>query len=431
MTELNKTEELLKSVHDGVVAVQDIVDAQGKKLDAIDMDKIEKAAQATADGLQKLQDEKSAEKFTELEAKLADVEKSTIALQRSGADGSSDEYKHELAAYLRKEKYPDEDAVMDNIKEYLVKNTYGVSENEIDMLAKDMAAGSNPAGGFFITSDRSSQMIKRIFETSPLRGVANMLTTSSDIVEMIIDDNEADCDWVGEVSSRPTTDTPDIGRLNIPVHEIFAKPKLTQKILDDAGFDIEGWIADKVSMRIGRKENTAFVVGDGSQKPRGFLSLPAWASAGAYERGKVEQINSGSAGSFDADAVIGLQNALLEDYQANATFGMKRATFTDVMQLKDGNGRYLLNPQILAEGSTKVLLGNDVIFMNDMPGVAADALALVIADFKEFYTIVERFGIRVLRDPFSAKPFVEFYTTKRTGGDVTNYEAGKILKLSA
>ena len=126
-----------------------------------------------------------------------------------------------------------------------------------------------------------------------------------------------------------------------------------------------------------------------------------------------------------------LKNSLIENYQANATFGMQRATWTQVMLAKDGTGRYLLNPQILAEGSTKILLGNDVIFMNGMPEVATDALAMVIADFREFYTIVDRFGIRVLRDPYSAKPFVEFYTTKRTGGDVTNYEAGKILKLSA
>lgn len=431
MTDETKNEELLKSVHDGVVEVQDIVNKHGEKLDAIDMDKIEKATKATADGLQKLQDEKSAEKFTELEAKQADMEKSIIGLSRSGADGGNDEYKHELAGYLRKGTMPDPEATLDNIKEFLVKNTHGADENEIDMLAKDMAAGSNSEGGFFITSDRSSRMSKRLFETSPLRGEADMQTTTSDVLEMIIDDNEADCDWVGEVSARPTTDTPQIGQLNIPVHEIFAKPKLTQKILDDAGFDVESWLANKVAMRIGRKENTAFVVGNGSQKPRGFLDYPTWANAGVYERGKVEQISSGSAGSFDADAVINLQNSLLEDYQVNATFGMKRATFTDVMQLKDGQGQYLLNPQILAQGSTKILLGNNVIFMNDMPAVATDALAMVIADFKEFYTIVDRFDIRVLRDPFSAKPFVEFYTTKRTGGAVVNYQSGKILKLSA
>lgn len=426
-------EERLELISKGIEAVQDKVNTQGEKLDGMDKEFIEKAAHDVTEKLIAAQEEKAQAKLDDMAAKHADVEKQLIAMQRGGSgDGTGSEaFKQSIAKYLRKGTDVDPDEVMTDVKEFLTKNTFGASENEIEMMAKDLAAGSNPDGGFFITSERSSSISKRIFETSPLRGVANMATTTSDVFEILLDDDEADCDWVGEVSSRPDTDTPQIGLIKIPVHEIYAQPKATQKMLDDAGFDVEGWLANKVATRIGRKENTSFVVGDGSQKPKGFLDYAAWTTAGTYQRNAVEQINSGTNGSFDADDIIGLQNSLIQEYQSNATFGMNRATFTDVMQLKDSQGRYLLNPAILAQGSDKVLLGNDVIFMDDMPVAATDSLSVVIADFNEFYTIVDRFGIRVLRDPYTSKPHVRFYTTKRVGGAVTNYEAGKILKLAS
>ena len=427
-------DELLKDVFVGVKAAQDTIDEVKGKVDAIDTDKINKAGEDAAKALEEIQKRASCKALDELKEKLATVEQSVIGMRRDGSGSVEEvsEYKNQLAGYLRKgDKHaPTEEAVMNELKGYLAKHTYGADETELELMAKDLASGSNSDGGFFITADRSNTMIERIFETSPLRGVANMETTTSDIFEQILDDDEADCEWVGEVSTRSDTTTPQIGVLKIPMHEIFAQPRATQKILDDAGFDIEGWLARKVSSRIGRKENTAFVVGDGSQKPKGFLSYAAWAAEGVYQRDAIEQINSGTAGAFDANAFINLDNSLIEDYQANATWGLKRATFTNVMQLKDGAGRYLLNPNVLAEGSDKILLGKPVIFMNDMPVVAADALSVVVADFSEFYTIVDRFDIRVLRDPYTSKPFVKFYTTKRTGGAVTNYEAGKIMKLA-
>lgn len=423
--------EKLQQVHDGIKAVQEKVDAQGESLDAIDLDLIKKASEDAATALEAIQKENSAEKFKEIEKTQAELTDTVIGMQRgAGGEGSDGAYKQDIAAYLRKGTMMEDEMVLDNIKNYLAKNTYGASDTDIEMMAKNLLAGSGPDGGYFVTAERSSRMIQRIFETSPLRGVANMATTTSDVLEFVLNDDEADCEWVGEVAARPDTDTPKIGVLKIPVHEIFAQPKATQKILDDAGFDIEGWLTSHVSRKIGRKENTAFVVGSGSLKPKGFLSYAAWTAPGTYQRDAVEQINSGTNGSFGADEVINLQNQLIEDYQGNATWGMNRATFTTVMQLKDGQGQYLLNPAILAQGATKILLGNDVIFMTDMPVAATDSLSLVIADFEEFYTIVDRFDIRVLRDPFTDKPFIKFYTTKRTGGAVTNFEAGKILKLA-
>lgn len=427
------SEELLKNLekaHDGIKSVQEKVDAQGEKLDAIDQDYIKKAGEDAAKALEEIQKANAAEKLKEMQDQMDEMQKSVISSLR-GNDVDETEYKHELATYMKKGIAPENELVKENIMNSLQKHTHGASDNELEMLAKDLLAGSNPDGGFFLTSDRSNRISERIFETSPLRGVANIETTTGDMFEVLLDDNEADSGWVGEVSDRDDTSTPQIGLIKIPVHEIYAQPRATQKILDDAGVDIEGWLQRKVARKMARDENTAFVIGDGSEKPKGFLSYDTWSSSGVYERGKIEQIESGTNGDFDADNMIELKNSLFEEYQANATFGMKRDTFTKVMQLKDGSGEYLLNRMLLSQSADKILLGSGVVFMDDMPAVATDALSIVCADFSEFYTIVDRFGIRVIRDVYTAKPYVKFYTTKRVGGAVTNYEAGKILKLSA
>ena len=192
----------------------------------------------------------------------------------------------------------------------------------------------------------------------------------------------------------------------------------------DAGFNIEEWLAGKVTRRLTREENLAFVTGDGSQKPKGFLSLPAWAVNGTYERGAIEQISSGAAGAFTGDGVKALQNSLIEEYQASAIFGLKRASFQQIITLKDGNGAYLLDPRSMKVGDTMTLLGKQVVFMDDMPAVAADSLSMVYGDFGVGYTIVDRIGFRVIRDEITQKGCVLFYTTKRTGGDVTAVSGG-------
>jgi HK97 family phage major capsid protein len=335
--------------------------------------------------------------------------------------------------YMRKGIAIDDELVDAMCKAHAEAALLGADDDKLEFHKKDLVAGSGPDGGYFILPDRSSSVSTRIFETSPLRPVANIVTTNSDVWEIPIDDDEPASGWVGEVEARPDTASSQVGLIKIPVHEQYASPKATQKMLDDAGFDIEAWHNMKVSRKFGRLENTGFVSGDGSKKPKGFLDYPAWAAAGVYERHKVEQVTAtGTAGTLDeADDLITLQNTLLEDYQAGAAWGMRRATFTAVMTLKDSQGQYLLNPNILKEGTDKVLLGSSVIFMSDMPAVAGDALAVVYADWSEFYTIVDRLGIRVLRDPYTSKPYTKFYTTKRVGGAVTNYEAGKILKINS
>ena len=436
--QLGEIDKKLDSTLEAATAAQKKADELGTKAAETDST-VQKAIEDAA---------KAAEEAQELKQKVEAVEKTAEyvekAISRMSATGDAEakeleaKAKDQMIAYLRKKTPMDEEIVEATTKAMIEKSLFGVPESQRETEMKTLIAGSNPDGGYWIRPERSATMIQRIFESSPIRSIADVQTTNSDSMEFIIDDDEAASGgWVGEVQSRPETGTPKIGKLTIPVHEQFAQPKATQKMLDDAGFDIESWLAGKVTRRMTRVENTAFVTGDGSQKPRGFLALPAWTTnstpgtQGVYERGALERINSGSSGAFVADTIKLLQNSLIEDYQANAVFGVKRAAWQQILTLKDGQGQYLLDPRSMKVGDTLTLLGKRVVFMNDLQDVAADSLSLVYGDFSVGYTIVDRIGFRVIRDNLTDKPNVKFYTTKRTGGDVTNYESLKIYQLTA
>lgn len=423
----------LKDIADGIKAVQEKVTSLEKQYDGLDLDAMTKAAADAAAGLEAVQQLEQKLKADELLTRLFAIEKAVA--DTSGTKGADvdPEYKKSFYGYLRKGMAITSEAIDAFCADVAKKTLHHVDESKIKAYTKDLVEGSNPDGGFFVTPERSSNIIKRVFETSPMRLIANVVTTSSSSIEMVIDDDEASCGWVGEVETRSDTNTPQVGLLTIPVHEIYAMPKATQTMLDDAGFDIEGWLQGKVTSKISRTENTSFVVGNGSKKPRGILAMPNWTTPGTYQRGAVEQITStGTVGLLDeADDLITLQNTLHDDYQMGAVFCGTRATFSAIMKLKDSNAQYLLNPNVLKEGDSRILLNKRYIIMSDMPAITASALALMYGDFSEGYTIVDRYGIRVLRDPYTSKPYVKFYTTKRVGGDVTNFEAIKILKINA
>ncbi len=398
----------------------------------------EKAAKDIGIIAQELQDKDMRIKAIEEETKLIAKQMARVSGGKESAEDREILYKDEMTRYLRK-GHPIDDKILKEITFSLVKKGYvGLNDEEREVMAKSVLAGNNPEGGYFIRPELSSRMITRIFETSPLRSIASVVTTNSDVLEMIIDDNQAATGgWVGEVQSRVVTDTPQIGMLRIPTHEQCSQPRATQKLLDDAGFDVEAWLSRKISDRFSRDENTAFVSGDGSQKPRGFLDYPDYTAQqkadpnGAYGRGAVEQFNSGTSGQITGDGLKDLQNGLKEFYQTNAGWGIRRNAFEQVITLKDNQDRYIFNTRFLQESRTLSLLGKPVIFMNDMPDAAADSLSVVYGDFSEGYTIVDKLGLRILRDPYTDKPYVRFYAIKRVGGDVTNYEALKLLKLSA
>ena len=314
-------------------------------------------------------------------------------------------------------------------RSYIRKNNAGSGVDEI----KALAAGSDPDGGFAVTPDMSGRISALVRETSPMRQVANVITIGTDALEGVNDLNEATSGWVGETEARGETTAPKIGEYRIPVHEQYAEPRATQKLLDDAMFNVEEWLAGKIAERLARMENDAFVNGNGVRKPRGFLTYAAGTpSASAFN--VIEQIASGGAGAFASsdpgDALINLVYALKSAYREKAVFMMKRSTLAAVRKLKDGDDNYLWQPDFqLKQGGS--LLGFDVIEAEDMPAISANSLSIAFGDFNAGYQIVDRQGVRILRDNFTAKPYVKFYTTKRVGGDVVNFEAIKLMKFSA
>jgi HK97 family phage major capsid protein len=295
-----------------------------------------------------------------------------------------------------------------------------------------LSVGSDADGGFLVHPDLSGRIVKLVFETSPVRQVANVVTIGTDALEGINDLDEAGAGWTGETDARNETTSPKIGEYRIPAHELYAEPRATQKMLDDASLDIEAWLAGKVADKLSRLENASFFAGDGVKKPRGFLTYAAGTpSASAFN--VIEQVVSGANGAFagtnPGDALINLVYALKSAYRQNAVFMLRRATLAAVRRLKDGQGNYLWQPDFQQrQGGT--LLGFNVVEAEDMPALAANSLSIAFGDFNAGYQIVDRAGIRILRDAYTAKPYVKFYTTKRTGGDVVNFEAIKLMKFS-
>jgi len=300
----------------------------------------------------------------------------------------------------------------------------GAAHRGLDM--KALSAGNDQDGGFFIRPVWSNRIITKIFESSPIRQFATVETVSGPELKYPVDiDEAATGGWVGEMTERSVTNTPQIKEKSIIAHEQYALPKATQTILEDAGIDAEAWLMGKVADKFARFEATAFVTGDGAAKPKGLLSYPNGTSWG-----QVEQVGSGSSGAFVADKLVTLVASLKEPYHANARFFIQRQSMSSIMTLKDGLGQYIFLPIFQAGFNNAPLLGYPLTYAADIPAVGAGAKAMIFGDIKTAYTVVDRIGLSMLRDPYTYKPFVGFYVRKRVGGDVLNFEAYKIHVLS-
>lgn len=323
-----------------------------------------------------------------------------------------------------------------------------------EKIAKDIFEGSNPNGGYWIIPEYSPSDVTRDFETSPMREICNVVTTSSNIFRYIIDDNLATSGgWVGEQQQRPSTETARIGELDIPIHEQYAEPLASHWMLDDAQFDLVGWINNKSRQTMDLQENAAFLVGDGSQKPRGILDYPAWGGAPVvfgndsnYQQGALETIYSGVSGGFTYNGIVNGQLSLLEPYQRNATWLTTRQGWAQILQIKDTQDRPLFQMQdLLRTGAQAVLLGREVRIAapstapilptqptgGGMPIPGPDAKALIYGDFREGYTIVDRIGFFTIVDMVTDKQWVKYYVRKRLGGALTSYQSLKVIQQTA
>ena len=365
--------------------------------------------------------EMAAKAATQFEQLQADNAKIRAAFERVAANdndpkGLSDEERAHKAAFNK----------------LLRKGDKHLNDIEIKALSTD----SNPDGGYAVGREMLGTINGQIFETSPLRRVANVVTTSAKSVEMILDDQQAGFAWAGEGDSVSETTTPTMGKIEIVAKKAQAYPKATVEMIQDGVFDVEAWLARKIADRVARGENTAFVVGNGVSAPRGFLTYNPGAEGAAYARDTIEQVVNGSTSAVTENGLIKLQGSLKEGYQPRAVFAMKRSTFISVMQMAGTNlFRFLnLQPQTGPSGqalpSTLTLLEKPVILMDDMPTIASNALSIAYGDFSEDYTIVDRVGLSVTVDPYTAPGFIKYYATKRVGGGVTNFEALKTLKMA-
>jgi HK97 family phage major capsid protein len=301
--------------------------------------------------------------------------------------------------------------------------------------SKAMSVISDPDGGYLVPTEISERIVTRQFDTTPMRQLATVMTVTSDALELLRDTNDADAQWLGEMDTRPDTDPGQFGRVRIAVFELHAQPKATQKLLDDANLNVEEWLTSKIAGRFSRKENSAFVNGDGITMPRGFATYPTAATADDTRTwGTLEHVATGVAGGFAAsnpsDHLIALMHRLKAGYLPKASWIMPRAVAELIRKFKESTtNAYIWQPGLQA-GQPATLLGFPVQLGEDMPALASGSLSLALGNFSEGYTIVDRIGLRILRDPFTAAPFVKFRCSKRVGGDVTNFDAIKFLKFA-
>lgn len=288
------------------------------------------------------------------------------------------------------------------------------------------------AEGGYLVDPQTAETVKGVLNsTASIRSIATVVNVEATSYDVLVDHTDLGAGWATETAVTET-DTPQFDRVSIALHELSALPKASQRLLDDAAFDIETWLAGRIADKFARAEAAAFVAGDGADKPRGFLTYPAVTDT-TWDWGNLGYVATGATGDFDetdpASAIVDLVYALGARYRVNASFVMNSKTAGAIRKMKDADGRFLWTDS-LAAGQPAQLMGYPVLISEDMPDVAADTFPVAFGDFGAGYTIAERPDLRVLRDPFSAKPHVLFYATKRVGGDVTDFAAIKLLKCA-
>ncbi len=307
----------------------------------------------------------------------------------------------------------------------------GENANLRSLEEKALSIQTDADGGYLVPAETEREISRALSDASPIRAISGVRQVSSSVYKKPYTLTGPATGWVGETDLRPETNSPTLAEMQFPTMELYAMPAATSALLDDSAVSIDQWIAEEIQIAFAEQEGTAFVNGDGVNKPRGFLDYNK-VDNGAWSWGNIGYTVTGALGAFAAtspgDGLIDLIYSVKSGYRANAHLVMNRATQAEVRKLKDIDGHYLWQPGIQV-GAPATLLNIAIAESEDMPDIATDAYAIAYGDFNRGYLIVDRIGVRVLRDPYSSKPYVLFYTTKRVGGGVQNFEAIKLLKF--
>lgn len=351
-------------------------------------------------------------KLSELDELKSNLEKELLELKRPGGGGNSKAVSEHKAAFLSFVRKGKEDGLA-----------------ELQQKALQTTVESD--GGFAVPEELDRTILELLRDESPMRQVCGQMTIGTADYKKLVNLGGAGSGWVGETAARPATGTPTLAQIAAVMGEIYANPQATQTSLDDLFFDAEAWLNGEVAREFAEEEGSAFLLGDGTNKPKGLLAYTmALTDDKVRAFGQLQNVKSGTAGDFDADDLLKLVYTLKKGYRANASWMLPTLTLFKVRTFKDAvTGAYIWQPGLQANQPSS-LLGYGVAENEDMPAVAADANAVVFGDFKRAYTIVDRLGTRVLRDPYTNKPNVGFYTTKRVGGMLTDSRAAKVLTLS-
>ena len=297
----------------------------------------------------------------------------------------------------------------------------------LELEGKSLSTSVNSDGGYLVDPQTADQVKSVLNATASIRAIASVVHVEATSYDVLVDHTDVGAGWATEASNVGESDTPQIDRITVQLHELSALPKASQRLLDDSAFDIEGWLASRIADKFSRAEAAAFVNGDGVDKPKGFLDHSA-VDNDVWVWGNLGYIPTGVDGEINANSIVDLVYALGAQYRANGTFVMNSKTAGIIRKLKDLDGRFLWSDG-LAAGEPARLMGYPVLVAEDMPDADTDSFAVAFGDFAAGYTVAERPDLRILRDPFSAKPHVLFYATKRVGGDVSDFAAIKLLKF--
>jgi HK97 family phage major capsid protein len=297
----------------------------------------------------------------------------------------------------------------------------------LELEGKSLSTAVNSDGGYLVDPQTSATVQSVLNATASVRAIASVVQVEATSYDVLVDHTDVGAGWATEAGPQAETDSPQIDRITIGLHELSALPKASQRLLDDSAFDIEGWLAGRIADKFARAEAAAFVNGDGVDKPKGFLTHTA-VDNDVWTWGNLGYVPSEVDGEVTPDAIIELVYALGAQYRANGAFVMNSKTAGRVRKLTDADGRFLWSDG-LAAGEPAMLMGYPVLVAEDMPDAGSDSFSIAFGDFRAGYTVAERPDLRILRDPFSAKPHVLFYATKRVGGDVSDFAAIKLLKF--